>query len=117
LFAHNGGRFDAHFVLQALYKKKLAPDVIMTGLKIYEISVRLNKNNSQLKFRDSWLILQTPLGNLKKTFALEVEEKMFFPYLFCSEANKDKVLPNLPPISDYFPESMKPDKNTKFVKW
>jgi hypothetical protein len=117
LFAHNGGRFDAHFVLQALYRKKLAPAVIMTGLKIYEIKVRLSKQTSQLRFRDSYLILQTPLDNLKKTFNLDVEEKMFFPYLFCAEANKDVILPTLPPMTDYFPQSMKMDKNAKFLKW
>jgi hypothetical protein len=116
-FAHNGGRFDSHFVLRSLYKRKLAPKVTMTGLKIYEISVQLNKHTSHLKFHDSWLILQTPLDNLKKTFALDVQEKMFFPYLFCTASNKHLVLPSLPPMVDYTPASMKPEKYDKFVNW
>jgi len=74
LWAHNGGRFDSHFVLQILYRRKLAPKWLWTGLKIYDITVKKN-GRSKLHFRDSYLVLQTPLDSLKKTFALDVKKK------------------------------------------
>jgi hypothetical protein len=114
LFAHNGGRFDAHFVLQILYQMKLEPKLVMTGLKIYNISVKLNRSAGLCHFRDSYLILQTPLDSLKKTFDLKVEEKMHFPYLYCRRENMHLKLKHLPPIEDYIPSTMKPEKHAKF---
>jgi hypothetical protein len=114
LWAHNGGKFDAHFVLNTLYRMKFQPSVIMTGLKIYDITVQM-KGRSKLHFRDSYLIMQTALDNLKKTFSLDVEEKMFFPYLFCRRQNKEIELPHLPPMKDYIPSTMKPEKYCKFM--
>jgi hypothetical protein len=114
LWAHNGGRFDSHFVMQILYRMKLQPQLVMTGLKIYDISVKM-KGHSQLHFRDSYLVLQTPLDSLKKTFALDVEEKMYFPYLFCRRANMHIKSPVLPPLEDYIPSSMKLEKHVQFM--
>jgi len=42
---------------------------------------------------------------------------MHFPYLFCKEANKFVTLDTLPPMADYIPESMKPDKYDSFRLW
>jgi hypothetical protein len=114
LWAHNGGRFDSHFVLQVLYKMNIEPKLVMTGLKIYDITIKKGCKG-RLHFRDSWLILQTPLDSLKKTFNLEVEEKMHFPYMFCRRENKDVVLQHLPPIDDYSPSTMKVEKHAKFL--
>jgi len=114
LWAHNGGRFDSHFVMQILYRMKHTPKIVMTGLKIYDISVKVYQR-SALHFRDSYLILQTPLDSLKKTFNLDVEEKMFFPYLFCRRENMHNNLSHLPPIDDYIPSSMKIEKHSKFM--
>ena len=117
LFAHYGGRFDTHFVLQELYKRRLAPKLIMTGLKIYDMSIRPNSKSSQLHFRDSYLIMQTPLDSLKKTFNLDVEDKMFFPYLYCTRQNINNKLDHLPPQETYSPSTMKPEKHVKFEEW
>jgi hypothetical protein len=114
LWAHNGGRFDSHFVLQILYRMKLQPKLVMTGLKIYDISVKVYQR-SALHFRDSYLVLQTPLDSLKKTFSLDVEEKMFFPYLFCRRANMHIKSPVLPPVEDYIPSTMNVEKHVKFM--
>jgi hypothetical protein len=93
---------------------KLQPKLVMTGLKIYDISVKVYKH-SQLHFRDSYLVLQTPLDCLKKTFALDVEEKMYFPYLFCRRANMHIKSPVLPPVEDYIPSTMNIEKYAKFM--
>jgi hypothetical protein len=114
LWAHNGGRFDAHFVLQIIYEMQIEPKLTMTGLKLYDISVKI-RGGSNIHFRDSYLVLQTPLGNLKKTFGLNVEEKMFFPYMFCKRENMHKELNYLPPIEDYLPTTMMHEKHNKFL--
>ena len=75
LYAHNGGRFDSHFVFNTLYNRKLSPTMTMTGLKIFDITV--NKNKSAFHFRDSYLITQTALAGLPKAFALDVNDKVF----------------------------------------
>ena len=51
----------------------------MTGNKIYEVKVKASSRHSQLIFRDSWMLMQTPLDALKKTFALDCEDKLYFP--------------------------------------
>lgn len=96
----------------------LSPNILMIGLRIYQIAIQL-KGYSKICFRDSYLIMMQPLDKLKDTFKLEGvgDGKQFFPYLFCTEANKFSKLQQLPPEADYIPESMRPDKHTKFVQW
>jgi hypothetical protein len=114
LWAHNGGRFDGHFVLKTIYEMEIEPKLTMTGLKLYDISVKI-RGGSNIHFRDSYLVLQTRLGNLKKTFGLNVEEKMFFPYMFCKHENMHKKLNYLPPIEDYLPTTMMHEEHDKFL--
>src|ERR1700722_9421243 len=42
---------------------------------------------------------------------------MFFPYLFCTDANKYVSRDTLPLFDDYIPQSMKPEKYVIFQKW
>lgn len=130
IYSHNGGRyshmhlkinfkyrFDNHFVLRNLYKRKLSPKLIMTGAKIYQMSLKFGKKYAQLTFRDSYLIMLSPLDSLKATFKLDCEPKPFFPYLWNSKINYDKELDCLPPISYYSPNTMMPKKRQKFIEW
>ena len=89
----------------------------MTGNKIYEIRLKPLPKMSKLFFRDSWMILLTPLDDLKKTFNLKTTPKGFFPHLYNRDSNLEIQRKNLPPISDYVCGSMKPDKRTKFLDW
>jgi hypothetical protein len=54
-YAHNGGRFDGHFVLRQLYKMKLAPKLRMAGTKIFEMEIKTpnyrKEKFSNIKFR------------------------------------------------------------------
>jgi len=70
------------FCLAILYRRKLAPKLVMTGLKIYDITVK--KNDVVSCISRQLPRVATPLDSLKKTFALDVEEKMFFPYFVLS---------------------------------
>jgi hypothetical protein len=76
------GKFDHHFVLQRLYKLKIAPNhLLMSGCKIYEFTVKAGKEFSSLTFRDSYLLMSVKLADLKRTFNLKCENKLYFPYL------------------------------------
>lgn len=82
IFAHYGSKFDHHFVLQRLYKFGIAPrHLLMSGCKIYEFTVKAGKAYSTLTFRDSYLLMSVKLAELKKTFSLKAENKLYFPHL------------------------------------
>ena len=89
----------------------------MTGNKIYQMIVNRSKETAKMIFRDSYLIINSPLSALPATFDLKCENKLYFPHLFNKKANKDVVLPCLPPKEDYMPKSKKPADFQKFEKW
>ena len=59
--------------------------------------------------------MQVPLDNLKKTFNLPCENKLFFPYLWNRKVNMHKKLNCLPVMSSYIPGSMKKERYEKFL--
>jgi hypothetical protein len=76
-----GGKFDMHYVYKLLYKEMLLPSMLRRGCKLYEMRVPARKDkNPGLIFRDSFNLLNMPLGQLVPSFALSVKEKPFFPY-------------------------------------
>jgi hypothetical protein len=81
------------------------------------MSIKPGKKYANLIFRDSWMILMAPLDALKKTFKLDCENKMYFPYLFNRRVNRDRELDHLPPMENYLPNAMKPEKRANFIKW
>lgn len=106
----------------------MSPSLIMTGCKIYQMSIKTDKRFANLIFRgiiayipslfiilDSYLIMQVPLDDLKKTFNLTCENKLFFPYLWNCKKNMYTKLEHLPPIECYIPNSMKKDRHAKFL--
>jgi uncharacterized protein YqkB len=57
----------------------------MSGCKIYEFNVKAGKDYSTLIFRDSYLLMSVKLADLKKTFNLKSENKLYFPHLYVIE--------------------------------
>jgi hypothetical protein len=53
--------------------------MLRKGNKLYEMRVKGPKGNTII-FRDSFNLLVMPLAQLVPSFALNVEEKPFFPY-------------------------------------
>ena len=101
--------------MRDLYRRKMEPSVIMSGLKVFQMTVRAGKPFSKLIFRDSYLLMLAPLDSLKRTFNLQhASEKPFFPYLWNKRENLYKSLDHLPPAEYYIPESMSPKKFKKF---
>ena len=64
VYSHYGGRFDEHFVLRELYVRGFSPSIIMTGNKLYEIRIKARRDLAKLIFRDSYMIVNSPLAAL-----------------------------------------------------
>lgn len=103
----------------------------MSGNKIYQFTVKAGKDYSSLIFRDSYLLMTVKLKDLKRTFNLNTENKLYFPYLwvyifilkqktifrFNKKENYDVKLDKLPPMEDYIPDGMSVDDRKEFIKW
>jgi hypothetical protein len=74
-------------------------------------------DSCELIFRDSFNLCPAPLGDLVGAFGLSVQEKQFFPHLANHPDNFDRVLPELPPKSDYLYGGMSRAKQRAFDTW
>jgi hypothetical protein len=121
-YAHYGGRYDMHFLLGEFLKLRQddyipLPEVIKNGNKIMQMKLRKTKDNPETIFRDSYNIMPVKLAALIKAFGLNIIDKQYFPHLFNKASNYNNPLPHLPPIKDYFPETMKTADRQKFMDW
>jgi hypothetical protein len=89
----------------------------MSGNKIYEFTVKAGKDFSSLIFRDSYLLMNVKLKDLKQTFNLMAENKLYFPYLFNKRENYNNKLDRLPPMDDYLPDGMNLADRKEFIEW
>uniref|UniRef100_A0A914M148 DNA-directed DNA polymerase n=1 Tax=Meloidogyne incognita TaxID=6306 RepID=A0A914M148_MELIC len=113
-FSHFGGRFDMVIVFRELFLLGFTPEMLRRGNKMYEMKVKVSKK-SMLIFRDSFNLMPMSLASLVPAFALDVEEKPFFPHLANRPENYGKEI--FPVPSDYFAEGMMPDKRKEFDRW
>ena len=58
-----------------------------------------------------------PLAKLPKSFGFEEKKKGFFPHLYNTPEHENDILPNLPEIKYYDPDSMSKDRREEFLKW
>lgn len=117
-FAHNGGRYDMHFIFAHIYNLGgLQPDVIKHGNKLYELKVEKKGIITPTTFHDSYNFIPLPLSKLVKTFDLNIQEKLYFPHLYNKESNYGFKRKTLPPKEDYLDYQMLPTVKEKFDKW
>ena len=67
-------------------------------------------------FINSLNFLQLPLKLFPETFGMDGLKKGYFPHFFNKECNKTYVGP-IPSKKHYGYNQMKPDEQTKFLKW
>lgn len=117
--AHNGGRFDMHFVLGAIYEHgNLCPRLIKQGEKLYQIKIPMRKGCTPLTiFRDTFNLMQRKLSELPSTLGLSVEDKGWFPYGYNKNENMHIERDNLPPRLDYKPGSKSEKDEFAFNHW
>nr|CAD2209475.1 unnamed protein product [Meloidogyne enterolobii] len=113
-FSHFGGRFDMVLLFKALYLQGLIPEMIKKGNKMYEMKVK-NSKKCWIIFHDTYNLMPMPLASLVPAFALQVEDKPFFPHLANNPNNYGKEV--FPTKEDYLANTMMPEKRAQFDKW
>ena len=108
--AHNSQGYDAHLLLDYVHSSGVTPVLIENGKKIMSIEVK------GMQFIDSLNYFTTALANLPTIFGLEEIHKGYFPHLFSIPENQE-YSGEVPPMSYYDPEGMKPDRKTAFEEW
>ena len=114
VIAHNARGYDAYFLYDYLMMNGSRPDpVIFSGSKIMYMHI----NSLNMRLVDSLNFLPMPLANLPKSFGLKEKKKGFFPHFFNTKENQYKVLPCLPDMEYYDPNSMSKERRTEFLEW
>nr|CAD2134306.1 unnamed protein product [Meloidogyne enterolobii] len=109
-----GGRNGHVCNERELFLLGFTPEMLKRGNKMYEMKVKVGKK-SLLIFRDSFNLMPMSLASLVPAFALEVEDKPFFPHLANQPKNYGKEVFPIP--SDYFADGMMPEKRKEFDRW
>ena len=114
VIAHNARSYDAYFVYDYMMTCGLTPDpVIFSGSKIMYMHLK----NINLRLLDSLNFLPMPLAKLPKSFGLTELKKGFFPHFFNTKKNQNVVLPFLPEMKYYDPDSMSKERREEFLIW
>lgn len=113
LIAHNGGRFDHHFLLREIANHAPSPDLfIRRGSSI--IGMKL-KNMTVL---DSFQFISMSLRAMPKAIGADIApSKDFFPHKLTSWDALEKGLPCLPPKKDFDYSKMNTSDKSEFDLW
>lgn len=115
IIAHNGQRYDSHFILRYMYANtniwKLHEEaLIMNGTKIMRIKC------GRYSFIDSLNFFGCALAKLPSMFDLENNCKGYYPHGFNTPENLNYI-GVLPDIKYFWPDNMKPGERAKFIEW
>ena len=114
VIAHNARGYDSYFLYDYLMLTGNRPDpVIFSGSKI----MYMNVNRLSMRLLDSLNFLPMPLAKLPKSFGLEEKKKGFFPHFFNTKEHEYDVLPSMPEMHYYDPDSMSKERRTEFLAW
>ena len=89
LIAHNGGKYDSHFIFKYLYQAT----GIKKGMRFMTIKGKFNETNFEL--RDSLLLITMPLKSFNKTFKLgdTIKEVISYNMYNKTDCIKRKLIP------------------------
>ena len=110
---HNFKGYDSYFVLQYLYDNAVLPHIIFSGSKIMYIHI----DSLNIRFIDSYNFMPMALAKLPKALNIPELSKGYWPHLFNTWENQNVELPNLPDMSFYNPDGMKPEQREEFLEW
>ncbi|KAH7684702.1 hypothetical protein AAVH_40790, partial [Aphelenchoides avenae] len=122
-YAHNAAKYDVHFTLKGICKRRgIRPKITSVGNKIMELRVAKTKNFNKVVFRDSLLLFPMKLDDCPKTFDLRrngrpLEGKSRFPYAYNRAENYGVRRDGLPPPNDYLLEKMSKAEKASFMEW
>lgn len=110
--AHNGGRYDSHFIKQELLKRRIESDDLMRGNTYLQIYITRMK----IRFIDSYKFIPTSLRRFPATFGLKDVTKGYFPYRFLTEETMNYVGP-IPDIEYFDFHHLKPKERKVAEEW
>lgn len=110
--AHNGGRYDFHFIKQEFLQRGVKSIDVCNGRTIFYSYVTKLK----MRFIDSYKLIPIPLRKFSSAFGLSEISKGYFPYRFLSEETRGYVGP-LPPIEFYDFDKMGSSERLAGMKW
>lgn len=70
-----------------------------------------------IRMIDSLNFIPMPLAEMPGSFGETELAKGYFPHLFNRKENQQAVLPHLPDVQYYTPDSMKPESRAMFLTW
>jgi len=111
VLAHNLRSYDGHFVVKYLANHGYLPEVVMSGGKILQMTLKQLK----ITFKDTLNFFLASLDNVAKMFGLPME-KTFFPHRFNTVENQGYVGP-MPAAEYYAPEYMSEERRKDFYTW
>ena len=115
VIAHNSKAYDSYFIYQHLLDSSITPDpIIFCGSKIMFMKIGRSLN---MRIVDSLNFLPMSLAKFPKCFELSELKKGFFPHYFNLPENQNLILPQLPDIEFYDPDSMTSERREEFLKW
>ncbi len=85
--AHNGGRYDTHFVKAEMIRRGIQSCDVITGNTILYMLVKKLK----MRFVDSYRFIPMGLRNFPKTFSITERVKGYFPYRFMTLERLDYI--------------------------
>lgn len=87
--AHNGGKYDMHFVKKELIERRIQTSDIVKGNNIFYSEIEA----IGIRFIDSLRFLPASIRSFPKMFGLPDITKGYFPYTFYTEANANYIGP------------------------
>jgi len=113
VFAHNSAGYDSKFILSWCLQHDFLPTkFIRQGSRITYMSFK--KYN--IRFVDTLNFFLAPLRELPNIFDIKECTKGDFPHKFHIKENQNYI-GNIPDISFYGPENMKPEVFEEFIEW
>jgi hypothetical protein len=110
--AHNGGRYDFHFIKKEMLNRGIKSSDVTNGQTIFYSYCR----DFDLRFVDSWRFISTSLRNFPKTFGITEMAKGHFPYTFFNKETENYVGP-MPGLEHFSFNSQSPDQRKEALEW
>ena len=113
-FAHNLKSYDGIFIMKYIINNPLPsdglPKIILNGLKLMSIEFEKIKLIDSLNF--------IPLAKFSsKTFGFHEMQKGYFPHLFNTPENQDKIFDKFPDADYYGHKFMSVTDRQSFLEW
>lgn len=113
LIAHNGGRFDHHFLLKAIASNASTPELfIRRGNSVIGVKIQ------NMTILDSYRFIPLSLRAMPKAIGLDIElAKDYFPHKITSIETLEHGLPQIPPKDDFGYNGMSVKDKEDFDSW